>query len=811
MNSKKAITLIILATMIMALIPATPVQAITAGVLSATSGVYDDTVTADGSGVTAGADVSVYWDNALKETFTSGSGKLNTTEAAADGTFSINFDVPEAVAGSHYVWVKDMSSGNAVMYGTPFTVNPKLKVDPSSVLSGDTITLMGYGYGDEVEVNEVNVTDDIPTTVDYASADTNDVGSWTSTFKIPSGTAYNDNYNITAMDDEANTATASLKVGASITLSIDEGPVGSLVTIEGRGFTPTATLNQGDVLIGGAFSCWILSAPVSVKSTGKFTAKVFIPSVPLDEHPIAVTETGGSGYSASADFEVDGAAEIEVDPQYGPIGSYVTVEGWNFSAKAGEDVTVELAGLGTETYETDSNGHFSGTFRIPGASGTPDLDAYQTDYGIMADVSFRVGLITVILSPEDGPAGTRVSVSGGGFDVTDTWNATFDGDEWIASGTAVGVGGVIAEDAWVPSLPTGVYEVVITEETSEIPITVEYVITEETSVESSPMVAPNGYNVTLMGHNFAQLPDDPTLELILYNSTDEWVLDVTYMGTTVELEADGDWDDGYFKGYWGVPDNETISLGTYTLNCTDGQGMFAQYEFSVVEKTQEIDPRKAVFAIGDTVSFDVELSFAEPDSYIEINDPDDDLFWTTDPFDAAHWVKVGVVQRLPYYEQTAGGNPMLLLGDSPLGEYTWMYYDQNDDLIDEGVFTVESAPEDVLAEQIEDLNNDLMDLADDVSGVSSEIANVRSDINSAIQAANAATDAANAATEAVNAVASQANSAEAAAKDAATAAQEAKQAAQGLTTLVYGAIGAALVAALAAIVSLMQISQKIAG
>jgi len=36
-------------------------------------------------------------------------------------------------------------------------------------------------------------------------------------------------------------------------------------------------------------------------------------------------------------------------------------------------------------------------------------------------------------------------------------------------------------------------------------------------------------------------------------------------------------------------------------------------------------------------------------------------------------------------------------------------------------------------------------------------------------------------------------------------------AANGLTTLVYGAIGASLVAALAAIVSLMQISRRIAG
>ena len=46
---------------------------------------------------------------------------------------------------------------------------------------------------------------------------------------------------------------------------------------------------------------------------------------------------------------------------------------------------------------------------------------------------------------------------------------------------------------------------------------------------------------------------------------------------------------------------------------------------------------------------------------------------------------------------------------------------------------------------------------------------------------------------------------------AASAAEDASSAASGLTTLVYGAIGASLIAALAAIVSLMQISRRIAG
>ena len=814
MNSKKAITLLILVTMIIALIPALPVQAITVDVLGTTTGDYGDTITVTGAGVTAGADVSVYWDNALKETFTDGSGKLNTTDAESSGSFEINLDVPEAVAGDHYIWVKDMSSGDAMRYAAAFTVVPKLSTSPSSGLPGDTITLKGYGYGDEVDVDAVNITDDIGPAVTYPSTETSDLGSWTGTFKIPTGTAYNDQYNITAMDNEGNIDTGELKVGASISLSQDMGPVGSYITVSGRGFTPTATIEAGDIDINGT-AVWIYDEPITVKSTGKFTAKIIIPSVAVDEDwIITAIETGGLGNNAEADFEVDGEAEIEVTPQYGPIGSYVEVEGWNFSAKSGEDVTVELDAAGTKDFETDSNGHFKGTYRIPGAFGTPDLDAFQTDFGIMADVAFRIGSITVILTPNEGPAGTRVEISGGGFDATDSWNATFDGDEWVDS-TLVNVGGVIAATAWVPSIEPGVYEVVIIEEDSEITVTVEFVITEATSIETDPMVAPNEYNVTIIGHNFAEAPDDPTLEFILYNSTEEWILDVEYWGAPVELEADEDWlddyDNVYFEGYWNVPDDEEISLGTYTLNCTDGEGMFAQYEFSVVEKTQTISPRKPVFAIGETVSFNIELSFAEDGSYIEILDPDTDLFWTTDAFVPAHWVKVGTVQRLPYYEQTAGGNPMLLLGDSPLGEYSWKYYDDDDELIDDGVFTVESAPEDVLAERIEDLNNDLMDLSDTVTGVSSEIANARSDINSAIQAANAAVDAANAATEAVNAVAQTANSASEAAQDAATAAEEAREAAQGLTTLVYGAIGAALVAALAAIVSLMQISQKIAG
>jgi hypothetical protein len=536
--------------------------------LSTYFGVYEDTVTAIGDGVPGGGEVSVYWDNGLKETFTDGSGRLNTTESEPDGSFSINFDIPEAVSGEHYIWVKDMSSGHIVRYELPLSVLPKLEVDPDSGLEGDDVTLMGYGYGDE---NDVELfTDNFGVAVDYGTTESDEYGTWSVTFEVPD-VAYGV-YTITAEDNETNTADADFTIGASITISKDIGPVGTYLRVEGRGFTEDATLDIGDIQIGEAptwFDCWIDNDgdPVEVNSQGKFRADIVIPSAPEGEWEIRATEVGGVGATGTADFEIDedGVAEIKVTPEYGPVGSRIDIEGWNFSQLNGEEVIVYVDGTEVDTFETDSDGHFDGTIRIPGATGTVVVDAEQThDEGqvfIMADTNFRVGSISVILSPDEGPAGTRITLSGAGFDGADDWNATFGGDEWVDGTDIPGNGVITNSDLWAPSMEPGVYEVVVTEEDNEVSITTEFIITENTYVELSPMVAPNEYNVTIKGSYFAELPDDPDLDFILYNDTDDWDIDVFYNGDAVELELDEDWLDeddyptGYFEGWFEVPDD----------------------------------------------------------------------------------------------------------------------------------------------------------------------------------------------------------------------------------------------------------------
>ena len=118
-----------------------------------------------------------------------------------------------------------------------------------------------------------------------------------------------------------------------------------------------------------------------------------------------------------------------------------------------------------------------------------------------------------------------------------------------------------------------------------------------------------------------------------------------------------------------------------------------------------------------------------------------------------------------------------------------------------------------------------------IAGLNTKVTAATTAANAATAAANAATAAAtaagtkvdtlsaavaaagtkaDAATAAATAAGTKADAATAAATSAAASAKSAADATTGLTTLVYAAIGASLVAALAAIVALMQISRKIA-
>jgi hypothetical protein len=915
-KTKRAITLLILATMLFATIPTIPVHA-NGFSLDPTSGDKGDEVEASGGGAAGGQIVELYWDDTT-HAWDGESGLIGSSTVDPDGTWDVEFDVPEATAGTHYVYA--VVAGGDPMGPVNFEVLSKVSLGASSGLAGDDLDVSMYGYGEEVntaifftnytdrplppidgEGNETlgtttadepeydgevdydlivpgtfNITvngtfwiwddgaggladtnvsgsidyitgeweldwDDDPVVVgtmtcEYAYYEEDDsggdqlyvlsssagktdvVGSNSKTVEIPD--VSEGDYCVYVYDAEGNWACAEFTVGPVITLLDDEVDVGDQLRINGKGFydddnVDCVEISGGD--IETPISCYIKSGGSIV--SGTFRVTVFVPQVPEGEEDYTITVYGDCCGEASADVTVNELASVEIDPEYGPQLSTIEISGVNFANENGLTVYLEINDDGvwdrniTEELETNSDGSFSGTFRIsPGEDGNFDVNAYvHPDYNIEADAPIRIGSMLVLLSSEEGPTGEMVMVYGSGFTADGTWDCTF-GDIQVIDGSSVGDDETLEEGTfYVPNLPPGVYEVIITDVDSEITVDTVYEITESATLVFDPLEAPNDYVVSITGENWPQYVED--IEFVLYNDTDLWTMDVYNEGTSDMATTD---TDGEVDAEWEVLSDEYLSLGAYTVNVTflGDEDFSFTVDFVVGEVHIVLEPRKSTFRVDDVVSFKLEHSFGNTDpiygGWLEIFDPDGNLYWKSD--DLETWTKVEAWYVVPTSGQTASGAPMQILDDAPLGTWSYEWWDTEDDEpIEEGTFDVTESNADIINQKIEDINSAIDTLSDEIQGVSDAVASANDDIADAIAAANAATAAANAATDAVNAIADTASDAVTAANEAKTAAEDARRASGSLTTLVYGAIGASLVAALAAIVSLMQISRRIAG
>jgi hypothetical protein len=822
--------------------------------VSPSSGLVDERTTVELNGMDGGKDVVYIWaatDAAPWDTVVVAGEALDTGDGAEedwddtvanDPIMPTTFDVYIEQLGVPALAFSDDGTGDLDPVGT-FDGDGKINYVTGEwelenvedgglpIAAGEAITA-DYEYFDETATQEILTT-----------GVTNSLGTIASK-RITVPAMPEAEYYVVCLDAKGNVGSDDYTIGAVIEVDIDEVETGDVIQVRGKGFTPDGDIVSVELLKDGVYETdfVIVDDEDEIDGDGEFNIEVVMPegSKKDDDFEIEITDTGA--LSAAADLEIIGLADIDVDPEFGPQGSRISYEASGLPKIKGEDVILELHDDGgwvadiDDDLETISDGTISGTFRVPTElDGMYDIVAQCVDHDIAPDTEFRIGTILVLLSDDEGPTGMEIVMTGSGFTEDGEWNATFGDEELFEDEVADGDGLLGANEFFVPQVAVGTYEIVVWDVDAEITVTVEFTVTGSTMATITPTEAPRKYNMSLEGMYWPD--DDRDLEFTVYNDTDDW--DITGMvgsgydagdpitpdraATSSNAEIvidDDDAEDGQWIAWWKIDnaDGEGIELdeGDYMLNITDDdEDYIITLEFTIGAVHSEISPRKAVFRIEETVSFNVEHSYGDDEDediyggVINVYDPMGNLYWAGDPLDT--WTDVDLWWVVPLSDQTANGNPMVLLDDAPLGEWSYEWLDDDDDELATGTFNVESSEADVLSGQIEDLSGELSDLSDDVAGVSDEIAGVKSDINDAIAAANAATQAANAATEAVNSIAETANSAAEAAENAAQAAEDAKAASSGLTTLVYGAIGASLVAALAAIVSLMQISRRIAG
>ncbi len=864
---KRAASLLILSIMILSFLPSvlpsiqiatvqaalsTPQvwnKAATANLTTSTT--VGTTLTVNGTGVTAGTTVNVYWDSVGAWDPEDGTGLLNTTKGNKKGNYDCWIVVPDAEYGDHYVWIKDTESGDTVRSRT-IDITTDLELDPEAGIKGDEITVTGTGfYGDsDIEINFGNsaVGWIVNMTTSPTNVKTDDLGTFDCEIKVP-GYAYG-NYNVSGIDwAEGIMANATLRIGATIELSEEEEfTAGMIVTVEGRGFNKTGLdIAPGGVTIGkpggtvGIHNITVrhkdIGENISIGSKGTFKGDIVIPAVPTGKNYV-LTVSDTWTFAIVDDIEVIGTSEIIVDPMYGTPGQSVTVKGYNFTQIKSTKINLNLSGS-TWTAKTDDKGEWTKTIVLPalGLGAKYPLNAWD-EYKCNGTENVLITLITIQLSEDTAPVGSAITLSGTGMNNTNNngqWNATL-GDLTLFETTDIAAGiNYFSQVFYVPSVPAGTYRVMVYDVLAEIEVYEFFEVTDPAELTLSTDEAPPGYNLTIDGLNFAEVAGVET-EWNLYNST--WSKDIVPMYSNAAVETTSG---GNFTAWLKIP--WEIELGTYTINCTtvppapqhNMANQTAEVTINIVEEAVDISIRKTTYALMDTITFTIKATFAKNGLMMGIKDPGGyEIFnstWIWPPkgtnWAASPWKTIGDWTYLPVSAQIDDVNalPYEIPSDATPGAWTWIVWDENQ-TYGSGTFTVtEKTDIEVLQENIaaldtalDAISDETSDLKDDIAGVKTDVEGVKGDISAAKAAADAAKAAADSAKSAVSDVASKADSAKSAADaaktaaDAAkTAADDAKSAASGLNQLVWGAIIASIIAALVGIFSLMQISRRIAG
>jgi hypothetical protein len=231
----------------------------------------------------------------------------------------------------------------ATATGTPqptLTLNPQQAPPGTSVaglgaffLPGDTVNLLFNG-------NQVD------------SETANTSGTVSFQFSVPSlGPGQ---YQVVANGQTRGSASLTFTVaGSQLTLSTDQGPPGSSLTVTGTSFKPGETVN---VFFNGAQ----VGAPIA-DTNGSFQITFKVPQLPNGDYQIDA-KGQSSGLTSSQKFTVGGTT-VTLSAQSGVAGTSVTANGAGFVP--GDSVQLIINGVLIDSQNADTSGNVTFTFTVP--------------------------------------------------------------------------------------------------------------------------------------------------------------------------------------------------------------------------------------------------------------------------------------------------------------------------------------------------------------------------------------------------------------------------------------------------------------
>ena len=405
----------------------------------------------------------------------------------------------------------DNNVGAYYSFTTEAVTAYSITLDPACGVCGDLVDVKTCG-----EVIEATVTVAAPGTYhvcwDSRTA-ANVKGTFTATgagiriltFFMPE--AKKGSHNVYLVDntyaDPATNTFATLTVNPSVKIDLEEGPVGTEVTLNGYGFNNgqdiRVTLFQGEAKKGE-------EKTATANTVGSWEVLYTVPHTPAGGYIFKVEGKEGTVWVnwVSKYFKV--TPKITANTDSGTVGQTIEVSGTGFASEE-EDIEVTFDGevVKPSTYpNVDENGSWNAVIAVPPLkSGTYPIDASGrlTRARDVPDVDFTVSP-GVTVEPGLAYVGDTITIAGGGFEPGETGiKVTFAG-QVVARDITADIDGIWGSSFVLPASTFGSQTVSASGDITKPAVTTT-LDTKASIEELSPVEGAPGDLVTLTGSGFS--------------------------------------------------------------------------------------------------------------------------------------------------------------------------------------------------------------------------------------------------------------------------------------------------------------------
>ena len=288
---------------------------------------------------------------------------------------------------------------------------PSISLSPTSGVPGTTVTVRGYSFDPEEEfIIYYYHTSTGRTKV--VTDETDEDGDFRVTFTIPE--SYKGVHKVRVYIGNTLEAEGEFTVKPGLTVSPEEGPVGTTVTVKGVGFAENEKDIELRYYLDGAYK--VVEDDIKANEKGSWQISFKVPASSSGSHKIdAKGDDSTLGEVEDASFKV--VPGIAINKSSGSAGESITLTGSGFAANESNikvmfDGTVVVSGI-----RADENGAWETTFSLPEMPKgryTVSAEGSKTAKKDIKEVAFEVKA-SLILSPTEGHVGSTISVSGSGF------------------------------------------------------------------------------------------------------------------------------------------------------------------------------------------------------------------------------------------------------------------------------------------------------------------------------------------------------------------------------------------------------------